>query len=84
MFASAPAVDLARPSKSPVRNGRTAMKRIVGVVAGLGLLLLAVLSYRNASGGWAEGHSDIGFWWTVIGSLLGIAGLSAVVGTTSP
>lgn len=31
--------------------------------------------------GWSQGHTDVGFWWTVITCLLTIAGAGAVIGT---
>ncbi len=49
----------------------------VGVVY-VGITAVAV---TRARAGWAAGHSDIGFWWTVIASLLAIAALGAIVGT---
>ena len=57
------------------------MKSALGVVAGIVLLVLAIGAFRTASGGWSGGHTDMGFWWTVIASLLTIAGVAAVVGT---
>ncbi len=49
----------------------------VGVV----WLGLAFGAFRNSSAGWAGGHSDLGFWWAVIGGLLTIAALGALIGT---
>jgi hypothetical protein len=57
------------------------MKLIIGLVIGAFYLGLSALTYRHASGGWAAGHSDLGFWWSVIASLLAIAGLGAIVGS---
>ena len=57
------------------------MMKALGVLAGLVLLLLAAGAARIASLGWAGGHSDVGFWWTVITGFLGIAGAGALVGT---
>ena len=36
---------------------------------------------RVSSAGWADGHADLGFWWTVIAGFLAIAGLGALIGT---
>lgn len=57
------------------------MKRSIGLVIGVIYLLIAFGAYKNGMGGWTQGHSDLGFWWTVIGVLLTIAGLGALVGT---
>ena len=57
------------------------MKKALGFFAGLVLLALAAGAARTASLGWGGGHTDIGFWWTVIASFLTIAGLGALVGT---
>ena len=57
------------------------MKKVLGFLAGFALLILAAGAMRTASLGWGGGHSDVGFWWTVIASLLGIAALGALVGT---
>lgn len=57
------------------------MKKALGFLAGFGLLALAAAAARTASLGWGGGHTDVGFWWTVIAGFLGIAGLGAVVGT---
>ncbi|MGI9628313.1 MAG: hypothetical protein ACR2QM_15875 [Longimicrobiales bacterium] len=57
------------------------MKRILGVSAGALLLVLAFGAFRVASGGWSEGHPDMGFWWSVIATFLTIAGCAAVLGT---
>ncbi|MFC1660881.1 hypothetical protein ACFL3S_05420 [Gemmatimonadota bacterium] len=57
------------------------MKRIVGIGIALLYALLSGLAFRSSKGGWAAGHSDLGFWWAVIGTLLGIAGLGALLGS---
>ena len=57
------------------------MKRISGLIVGVVWLFMAGLAYRESAGGWAIGHSDIGFWYFVIGSFLAIAGLGAIIGT---
>lgn len=57
------------------------MKRIIGLTIGIVWLFMAGLAYRTSAGGWADGHSDIGFWFAVIGSFLAIAGLGSIVGT---
>jgi hypothetical protein len=43
--------------------------------------VLAGFAYTNSTGQWFVGNSDLGFWWAVIGTLLGIAGLGAFLGT---
>ena len=57
------------------------MKRSIGLVIGVIYILFAFGAYKNGMAGWAAGHSDLGFWWTVIGVLLTIAGLGALLGT---
>lgn len=57
------------------------MKRILGMGVGVVYLGIAFGAYSRASGGWAAGHADLGFWWTVIAALLAIAGLAALIGT---
>jgi hypothetical protein len=57
------------------------MKRIIGTIIGLGYVVLAFVAFRTSAGGWANGHTDIGFWWIVIGSFLSIAALGAIAGT---
>ena len=57
------------------------MKRSIGLVIGVIYILFAFGAYKNGMAGWGEGHSDLGFWWTVIGVLLSIAGLGALLGT---
>jgi len=57
------------------------MKFIVGIVLGVFYAVLVALALGQSSGGWQAGHSDLGFWWAVIGALLGVAGSGAVVGT---
>ena len=57
------------------------MKRIFGMGVGVVYLGIAFGAYRNAGAGWEAGYPDLGFWWTVIASLLGIAGLGALIGT---
>jgi mono/diheme cytochrome c family protein len=58
-----------------------AIKGAFGIGVGVAWLGMAYVSYRSASAGWDAGHSDLGFWWTVIGAILAIAGLSAMIGT---
>jgi hypothetical protein len=64
-----------------VPHQKESMKSALGVLAGLVLLVLAIGAFRTASGGWSGGHTDIGFWWTVIASFLTIAALGAIIGT---
>ena len=57
------------------------MGRIFGFAIGIIWLGLAFLAFRSASNGWANGMPDWGFWWSVVASLLSIAGIGALVGT---
>ncbi len=57
------------------------MKRIFGMGVGALYLVIAFAAFSRARAGWAEGHGDIGFWWTVIAAFLTIAGLGALIGT---
>jgi len=59
------------------------MKLIIGIIITVLYAVLSGLAFTASNGGWAEGHSDLGFWWAVIGTLLGIAGLGALFGTWS-
>lgn len=57
------------------------MKRILGMGVGLIYVGIALVAFSRASAGWDAGHSDLGFWWTVVATFLAIAALSAVIGT---
>jgi len=57
------------------------MKRIFGMGVGVLYLVIAFGAFSKARTGWAEQHSDVGFWFTVIAVLLTIAAVSALVGT---
>lgn len=57
------------------------MSRLFGYAVGVLWLFFSFMAFRASAGGWGEGHSDIGFWWAVIGSFLGIAAVVALVGT---
>ena len=57
------------------------MKRVVGIYIGIFYLALSGFAFRESMGGWSAGHSDIGFWWAVIGGLLAIAALGALIGS---
>lgn len=57
------------------------MKRTIGVVIGLILLVIAGTALHRALDGWAAGFPDVGFWWTVIAALLAAAALGAIIGT---
>lgn len=57
------------------------MTRIIGIVVGLGVGVLAAISFQTAATGRVEGHPDVSFWWTIIGILLGVAALGGIVGT---
>jgi hypothetical protein len=57
------------------------MKRILGMGVGVLYLGIAFGAFMKASAGWAAGHSDLGVWWSVIGTMLAIAALGALIGT---
>lgn len=57
------------------------MSRIFGFVIGAIWLLFSLNAFRASAAGWAEGHSDLGFWYGVIGVLLLIGCGTAIVGT---
>lgn len=57
------------------------MKRILGMGVGAIYLVIAFGAFQRATDGWSEGHSDLGFWWTVIAVLLAVAAMGALVGT---
>jgi len=57
------------------------MKRVIGMVLGVGYLGLVGYSYSMAQAGWDAGHSDVGFWFTVIAGFLAIAAVALFVGT---
>jgi hypothetical protein len=57
------------------------MNRILGIFVGVLLVALSWLAFRTSFGNWWVGQDDLGFWWAVIGTLLGVAALGALVGT---
>jgi len=57
------------------------MTRVLGIMAGVGILVLAGFAWGDSVAGWSAGHSDIGFWWAVIATFLTTAGVGAMVGT---
>lgn len=57
------------------------MQKIFGFVVGGIWLVFVAWAFRVSQAGWSEGHADLGFWWTVIATLYGIAGTAALVGT---
>jgi len=57
------------------------MKRILGMGVGVIYVGIAFGASSRASADWDAGHSDLGFWWTVIAMFLAIAALSALIGT---
>jgi hypothetical protein len=57
------------------------MKRIIGILIGVFYGVLCGLAFTSSSGNWAAGNSDLGLWWAVIGTLLGVACLGALLGT---
>ena len=57
------------------------MKLIIGILIGVFYAVLSGLAFRTSGGGWAAGHADLGLWWSVIGTLLGIACLGVFLGS---
>ncbi len=57
------------------------MSRVLGMMAGVGILIMAGFAGFDAAAGWSAGHSDIGFWWSVVAAFLTIAGVGTVIGT---
>jgi len=57
------------------------MKAIVGIVLGVFYAVLVGLAFNQSAGAWRVGNADLGFWWAVIGTILGVAGSGAVIGT---
>ncbi len=57
------------------------MKKYIGLLIGAVYILIAFGAFRNGMDGFAEGHTDLGVWWSVIGGLLTIAGTGALLGT---
>jgi hypothetical protein len=57
------------------------MKQYAGLVIGIIYLLIAFAAFRSSMAGWDRGAADLGVWWTVVGSLLTIAGGGALIGT---
>ncbi|MFH1763403.1 MAG: hypothetical protein ABIF09_04335 [Gemmatimonadota bacterium] len=57
------------------------MKRIIGIVFGAFYAVLCGLAFTTSTGNWIAGNPDLGLWWAVIGTLLGVAGLGAFFGT---
>ena len=57
------------------------MKRMIGMGVGVAYLGLAFVALQRANEGWSTGYEDLGFWWTVIAVILGIAAGGALIGT---
>ena len=57
------------------------MKRVIGMLIGVGYLGLVAYSWSIARSGWSAGHPDVGFWFTVIAGFLGIAAVALFIGT---
>ena len=57
------------------------MKRTAGLFLGVIYILFAFGAYKTAAAGWTAGRTELGVWWTVVGVLLTLAGVSALVGT---
>lgn len=61
---------------------QTDMNRIFGYLVGIVWLGMAFGAYQTGAQGRALGQDDVGFWWSVIGTILAIAAMGALVGTT--
>ena len=59
------------------------MKRIIGILIGVFYAILSGLAFTSSTQNWSVGNSDLGLWWGVIGTLLGVACLGALFGTWS-
>jgi len=57
------------------------MKRIIGIFIGVFYAVLSGLAFRTSTGNWSVGNSDLGLWWAVIGTLLGVAATGALLGS---
>ena len=57
------------------------MKRIIGWGVGVVYVVIALAVFSYASAGRAAGHGEIGFWFSVVGTLLAVAALGAFIGT---
>ena len=57
------------------------MKRILGIAVSVFYGILAALAFTSSARNWSLENSDLGLWWAVIGTLLGIASLGAFFGT---
>ena len=57
------------------------MKRIIGIIIGVFYAVLSGLAFTSSTRNWFAGNSDLGLWWAVIGTLLGVAGLGAFLGS---
>ena len=57
------------------------MKRLIGWGVGAVYLVLSFAAFTRARTGSAEGHGEIGFWFSVVGTLLFVAALAAFIGT---
>lgn len=57
------------------------MKFFVGIFIGVLYVILVSLAFGQSSQAWQAGNADLGFWWSVIGTLLGIAGTGVVIGS---
>jgi hypothetical protein len=57
------------------------MTKLAGFAVGIVWIGFSFVAYQHSSAGWADGHADVGFWWSVIATFLGIAAVVALVGT---
>ncbi len=57
------------------------MSRVLGILVGIVILGLGSITFKDSLVGWSNGHSDVGFWWSIITLFLTLGGCSAIVGT---
>ena len=57
------------------------MKRILGIAICAFYAVLAGLAFTSSVRNWSLENSDLGLWWAVVGTLLGIASLGVFFGT---
>ena len=57
------------------------MKRIIGWGVGVFYLGISYAAFSRGAAGRAAGHGEIGFWYSVVATLLFVAALAAFIGT---
>jgi len=57
------------------------MKRIIGILIGGFYAFLSALAFTTSAHNRSVANEDLGLWWAVVGTLLGIAALGAFFGT---